>query len=124
QYGCNGGYNQVWFERRIEGVATTGTPLVNEGDHMCHNNYRGGNFNYNYETMWDCSSDTGNPLNWKQQYYVTPDRFHANYYWIETLNSNYRPSSYCLSSLGDKTWGSYIYVYACNSSLNQAWSGA
>ena len=84
-----------------------------------HHRY-GGNYNHNYETMWTCSSDNLF-LNWKQQYYIVHDRFHQRYWWLETLNSKYYPSSYCLSSLGVKTYGSLISVYRCNSSLNEAW---
>jgi hypothetical protein len=118
QWGCNGSLNQWWYQPN--GPWLEGLPIVNSGDHKCLNNRGGQSYDYNYETMWSCSADSGTP-NWKEQYEIIPDRFHQSYWWIETLNSNYYPTSYCLSSLGDKTYGSTIAVYHCNSSLNQAW---
>jgi hypothetical protein len=117
QWGCNGSSNQFWVAR---GGLLEGYALWNSGDGKCLADHSGGAYDGNWEVMWSCSSDNGTP-DWTQQFEIITDRYHQQYWQIETLNSGFGPTSYCLTSNGSNTQGSPIVIHSCNSALNQAW---
>ncbi len=115
QWTCNGSVNQQWISST---EPFGGNLLINEGDGWCLNNRAGGASNNNNQIMWRCP---GTPV--FNMEYLTSGGGPNGSFKMAADGSNFKPNGYCVTSDGNKTVGSSVNEFSCNSSPNQYWSG-
>jgi hypothetical protein len=119
QWPCNGSPNQQWTAVT---QALGGYILVNEGSSSsghqwwCLNERGGVAYKYNQLVMWPCN---GTPP-YNDRFYGSTDQNGGFKMALETRDL--MPNGYCVTSGGNKQWGSTVYEWPCNRRSNQYWT--